>query len=437
MVLNNFTLVSKKVIQLFKFIKIFILLALLLIFNMAQAASTWTWITDTPVVGDGNHSVYIDGSGLINDLEDDGWYYLESTLKEYYKAMGSSESIVLNTFNYSGTPSTRSITGREPGEYYYKLTVCTEDETGEEYCPTYTTNTVTVVGQIPEVPNLNNISGSNPSVDYYVNWSSVEQADTYQVAEKVNNGSWVYAKYSISADDTEIVFTDTADGTYSYQVRACNSSGCSTYSSIKTIVVTAPVPETISLPYSESFESSLGEWTNASSKNWSRDAYGTSSGGTGPSTAKDGNYYMYMETSYGSAYYSGNTATLVSPFFNALSASMSFSYHMYGSNMGTLYLDVYSNGSWHNNVWSKSGQQHSSNSATWATATISLAAYSGVLQIRFRGVAAGGYRGDMAIDNVHISSVTQARRKVTFIHTDLLGSPVAETDENGTLQGGQ
>lgn len=313
-----------------------------------------------------------------------------------------------------------------------------DDDADDSAWSAYSTPITVVVSLTPEPPNLYNIYGSNPSVDYYVYWSSVEQADTYQIAEKINNGSWVYAKYTITADDTEIVFTDTDDGTYSYQVRACNSSGCSPYSSIKTIIVSAPIPETVSLPYSESFESGLGDWENTSSKTWSRDANGTSSSGTGPSTAKDGNYYMYMETSSNGAYYAGNTASLTSPDFEALGAKVSFDYHMYGSNIGTLYLEVYSNGGW-NSIWSKTGQQHTSNSASWTTTNIALSSYTGIVKLRFRGVAAGSYRGDMAIDNIKIFNIeqNQGNRKVIFIHTDILGSPAAETDKIGAIQGGQ
>lgn len=317
-----------------------------------------------------------------------------------------------------------------------------DDDADDSAWSEYSTPIMIVVSPIPDTPTIKNnpINSASASVEYFISWPSVEGADYYQLAEKINNGSWVYAKYSTSpgSGNTEIEFIGQANGTYSYQVRACNSNGCSAYSSIKAIVVSAPIPETVSLPYSESFESGVGGWENANSKTWRHDGFGTTSGGTGPSTAKDGSYYMYMETSNGGAYTAGDTAILLSPSFNAANASISFNYHMYGSNMGALYLEIYSNGQW-NNIWNRSGQQHSSNSASWASANVSLATYSGILQLRFRGVAVGSYRGDMAIDNIKISNIeqNQGNRKVIFIHTDLLGSPAAETDISGTIQGGQ
>ena len=75
---------------------------------------------------------------------------------------------------------------------------------------------------------------------------------------------------------------------------------------------------------------------------------------------------------------------------------------MYGSNMGTLNVDVFSAGSWTNAVWSRSGQEQTSNGAAYTEATVDLGAFSGTIKVRFRGVAAGGWRADMAYDDIEI-----------------------------------
>lgn len=160
------------------------------------------------------------------------------------------------------------------------------------------------------------------------------------------------------------------------------------------------------LLFSDDFESGFGNWVNVTSgdnKQWSRDSAGTPSSGTGPSTGAGSSYYLYLETSSGAAYTNGDTAILLGPPVSASGIRLMFQYHMYGSNMGSLNVDVLDGGVWINNVWSISGQQHTSNGASYTPADVDLSMYS-VSQIRMRAVAIGGFLGDMAVDNVEIWS---------------------------------
>ena len=52
-----------------------------------------------------------------------------------------------------------------------------------------------------------------------------------------------------------------------------------------------------SFPYSESFESDLGDWTQSSTDDfdWTIKSGSTPSNHTGPSSANDGSYYLYLE----------------------------------------------------------------------------------------------------------------------------------------------
>ncbi len=160
------------------------------------------------------------------------------------------------------------------------------------------------------------------------------------------------------------------------------------------------------LLFSDNFETTSTNWINVTvgdNKNWTRDAYGTSSYYTGPSSGANGSvYYMYLETSSGSAYTAGDSAILLGPGITHMNVQLIFQYHMYGADTGTLAVDVLSGGNWINGVWSVTGQQQSSDSAAYKTATVDLSGYS-VSQIRFRATAAGGYRGDIAIDNISVS----------------------------------
>lgn len=390
---------SKYHVNTFSFLWVIIIFALSFAVPFANATTVWMWVDDAPVAGDGNHDIRID-SGLWRFIAQD-WSYPRLTLTEHYIALGSSQSVESYSYSSSGEPTLIPLTDRSPGTYSYSLVVCAEEETGGEECIDYTSdaryNTATVTQEIPDTPIINNMTSPNTNGAYSVSWSSIAGADTYELSEKVGTGLWEYNKYNLTG--LTRAFTGQNESIYTYQVRACNYAGCSAYSATKSVTVAFPAPVVVNLPYSESFESGLGDWVNTSDKSWTRDSAGTPSGSTGPSLADDGTYYMFMETSSGHAYASGDTASLASPTFNATDASITFSYHMYGSDMGSLYLEIYSNNQW-KTIWNRSGQQHSSSAAPWLTANVSLDDYIGLVQLRFRGVAAGDYRGDMAIDHI-------------------------------------
>ncbi|MBN1916273.1 MAG: hypothetical protein JW889_00060 [Verrucomicrobia bacterium] len=156
-----------------------------------------------------------------------------------------------------------------------------------------------------------------------------------------------------------------------------------------------------------SFESGFDEgWVNVTSgdsHNWTRRTGYTPTPNTGPSEAPPwtGPYYIYLETDY--AKYAGNSAILLGPTITTgVNRVLTFQYHMYGANIGTLYVDVYSGGTWHNNVWSKTGQQHSSSEEGFTYTQVDLSAYTGSIQVRFRAVAVGGNLGDIALDDILI-----------------------------------
>jgi hypothetical protein len=175
---------------------------------------------------------------------------------------------------------------------------------------------------------------------------------------------------------------------------------------------------------SSDFETGFGDWNNVTgddSHNWTRDSGGTPSVGTGPATGADGsNYYLYLETSSGSAYAAGDTAILESCGINATNVHLGFQYHMYGADIGTLSVDVLSGGAWINDVWSISGQQQSANGAAYTAVDVDLSSYD-VTQIRLRATAVGGYRGDIAVDNLIISGIGSinngggAQAKIVFV----------------------
>ncbi|GEM_PF-3817442 len=160
-----------------------------------------------------------------------------------------------------------------------------------------------------------------------------------------------------------------------------------------------------SFPYAESFESGLGDWTHSDSDDfdWIRKSGTTTSSGTGPSGADDGTYYMYVEAS--SPNYPTKNTKLISPCFDLsgiYNPEFSFRYHMLGSAVGTLKLQVSSDGggSW-TDLWSATGDQGSN----WNSASADLSAYAGsTIQLRFDGTTGSSYQGDMCIDKMALEA---------------------------------
>jgi V8-like Glu-specific endopeptidase len=163
-----------------------------------------------------------------------------------------------------------------------------------------------------------------------------------------------------------------------------------------------------SFPYTESFENTLGDWTQGTGDdfNWATRSGTTPSSNTGPSSANSGSYYVYMESS--APNYSTKQAILNSPCFDLSglnSPTLSFKYHMYGtSSMGNLKLEASTNGTSWTTIWSKAGNQGNA----WETATVSLSSYGSEteLKLRFNGTTGTTWQGDMAVDAFSITGST-------------------------------
>jgi photosystem II stability/assembly factor-like uncharacterized protein len=158
-------------------------------------------------------------------------------------------------------------------------------------------------------------------------------------------------------------------------------------------------------PYSQSFESGLGNWAQSIDEDfdWTRQTGGTASSGTGPTGAIDGSYYVYMETS--NPNYPTKRAILNSPCFDfssVTSPEITFSYQMLGGAVGTVHLEASTDGVSWTSVWSKTGSQGSA----WQDAIVNLDAYaSSVVTFRFNGITGVSWQGDICIDKINVTGV--------------------------------
>lgn len=229
----------------------------------------------------------------------------------------------------------------------------------------------------------------------------------------------------------------TASTAYTFRVTAVDAAGNESGFS-NTVNVTTSGGSTggctasETLPYSEGFESNDG-WTQVTGDdgNWVRDANGTPSSNTGPSSAVEGSFYMFLEASTnGSTGQIGNNATAIleSGCFDLTaetSASFGFQYHMYGNNVGSITIQGSDDdgASW-TNLWSLSGNQGNS----WNAVSVDLASYlGGTVQLRIVGTTGNGWSSDIAIDDLSVSAGSTGGGTTTVTLTITLDNYPEET----------
>ena len=107
---------------------------------------------------------------------------------------------------------------------------------------------------------------------------------------------------------------------------------------------------------------------------------------------------MYIEGS--SPRQSGDTAILEGPCFDlggASGANLTFWYHMFGSAIGTLDVEVSVDCVTWDNVWTLSGDQGNA----WSEANVDLSVYAGsTITVRFVGTRGSSWPSDIAIDDI-------------------------------------
>ncbi len=125
----------------------------------------------------------------------------------------------------------RSESGLANGSYGYRVRAC-----GGAGCSSYSATKTTTVLRVPGVPGAISTPASNSSGAYTVSWGAASGSVTsYTLQERVNSGSWSTIQ---SSSTRSIAMSNQLNGRYDYRTRACNGSGCSGYTSVKTTQVT-------------------------------------------------------------------------------------------------------------------------------------------------------------------------------------------------------
>lgn len=181
-----------------------------------------------------------------------------------------------------------------------------------------------------------------------------------------------------------------------------------------------------SFPYTEDFESfttcgtgcgaicnltgGTNTWKNSKSDDldWSVDISGTTSSNTGPTrdhnSSNTAGKYLYVESSCSGIGFPNMTASIESPAIDLKGTNdiqFEFWYHMYGISMGTMHIDISTDGgtNWTQDIipsWTD-------NLDLWQNKTVSLKAYTGqTVIVRIRHVTGGNFYSDAAIDAIHV-----------------------------------
>jgi surface protein len=276
------------------------------------------------------------------------------------------------------------------------------------------------------------------------NWPGTLSAGEYYLVEYDSAGftagtgdtTWVY--------DTTVVVTGLSPQTnYDFYVtKVCSSTDSSaTLGPLSVTTSCAPVAS----PLEESFDGWAfsvpscwsGIKTSTANFGWTWDGSGTGSSGTGPLSGNSGSYYLYLETSGGSA---GDVSYATLPGVDLSGSSapvLSFAYHMHGATMGNLTAEISLDQVNWDTLMIKSGQQQALQSAPYADTAISLAGYAGnVVYVRFGGTRGTSFTGDMALDDVYVGTPASCDAP-TGLSVPQIYSESVELDWSGTLAAGE
>lgn len=223
-----------------------------------------------------------------------------------------------------------------------------------------------------------------------------------------------------NSQNPQVIFT--APGSYNVQLTCNNAIGSDTETKNAYITVNSA---SLASNFSDDFESYPtcattfncaatncvlgGRWTNLTNGtdddiDWRIDNGGTPSTGTGPSVdfnpGTNAGKYAYTEASS----CSGRTAILESDCIDLdRDYDFSFGYHMFGTNTGSLHLDLFVGGVWNLDIIpALMGDQGNA----WRINTLDLSPYTGqTVRLRIRAVTGSGFSSDIAIDDIRMTPV--------------------------------
>ncbi len=142
--------------------------------------------------------------------------------------------------------TSRLISGKAPGSYGYKVRACSG--TNESDCGDYSGTLTVTVDPPPGIPDTPSSIASNPATSYNgnygVNWGASSGTAYYELEERIDGGT---ASVTNTQLERSRDWTNRASGRYAYRARACNIlHECSAYTgSVETRVYRTPGKPTL------------------------------------------------------------------------------------------------------------------------------------------------------------------------------------------------
>jgi hypothetical protein len=279
--------------------------------------------------------------------------------------------------------------------------------------------------------------------------------DSIPIAYTVNGAS-LYRDTSFAlinpGDTIEFAFDTAYDfsaaGSYRIFAQSSLAGDATTFNDSASAIVTNTINTLQTLPYLENFDgpnftggtgfanagSVLGNGWVAIPESpnyfWGVRNGPTGSGGTGPDadhTTGSANF-VYVEGSNGA---NNDVAELYSPCIDlggTTAPQLEFWYHKYGTNMPTLFVDVFDGNTWVQ-VDSIVGQTQTANTDPYLNRNVGLAAFAGnTIQVRFRSGGKTGFTNDMAIDDFRVFEPTNVDGGISAVTSPLGGCGLGAAD---------
>lgn len=212
-----------------------------------------------PIDGSGNASIegWACSTGLAQSINVDlyvGGPAGSGTFVGRYPANQSSEPAVASACNVSSgsyrfqIPLTNTTRSQYAGQaiYIHGISPVGADNTAIANSGSFTVP----VSEPAGAPTLS-VPSSNVSGSYTVNWSAITDATSYTLQERVDGGAWATVQSSAA---TSWAASGKSNGSYGYQVQACNSSDCNAWSNVATttVLLVPPAPATLTVPSASS-----------------------------------------------------------------------------------------------------------------------------------------------------------------------------------------
>jgi YD repeat-containing protein len=156
-----------------------------------------------------------------------------------WTSMSGATSYTLQEQVNGGSWSTRqsggavswAASGKGNGSYGYRVQACSADG-----CSAWSaTHSITVL--LPPITPASITVPATSTGSIAVSWAASATVISYTLQQRLGAGSWGTVYTGAATSSTRTV---TASGSYTYQVQACNASGCSAYKASSAVAVTVP-----------------------------------------------------------------------------------------------------------------------------------------------------------------------------------------------------